>query len=62
MQPQAGKVGGEVEYWPVSMYESIKRDERSSAVPRSGVDVGGARTRGVWRPRMGKGSNNVCKF
>jgi hypothetical protein len=51
-----------VEYMHVRRYESIIRVERSSADPRSVVDRGGARTRGVWSPRLGEGSRTVPKF
>jgi hypothetical protein len=47
----------------VRRYESIIRVEKSSADPRSVVDRGAARTKGVWSPRgMGKGSIAVPMF
>ena len=39
--------GGVEEYWPVRRYESIRRAERSTALPRTGAVVGTERTRGV---------------
>jgi hypothetical protein len=62
MHPEAGEVGGEVDYWHVRRYESIIRVERSSAGPRSVVDRGPARTRGVWSLQLGEGSRIVPKF
>jgi hypothetical protein len=63
VDPEASKVGGVVEYLPVRRVESIMRVEKSSALPRSVVDRGAARTRGVWRPRrIGEGSSAVPRF
>jgi hypothetical protein len=61
VEPEVGDVGGK-EYWHVKRYGSIIREERSSAGPRSLVDRGGARTRGVWSPRPGQGSIAVPKL
>jgi hypothetical protein len=61
MQPEAGEVGG-VEYWPIRKCESIIRVERSSAGPMSIVDLGAAKTSGVWSPRPREGSITLPKF
>jgi hypothetical protein len=51
VNPEASKWEGIVEYWHVRRYESTMRIEKSSAGPRSVVDRGVARTKGVWSPR-----------
>jgi hypothetical protein len=61
VHPETGEFGGEEEYWHVRRYESIIRVEKSAG-PRSVVDRGAARTRGVWSPRLGEGSSAVPKF
>jgi hypothetical protein len=45
----------------MSRYESTVRVERSAACPRSVVDMGAARIRGVLRPRPCEGSSAVPK-
>jgi hypothetical protein len=53
---------GVVECWHVRRSESTAQAESSSARPKAVVDRGAARTKGVWRPRLGVCSRAESKL